>query len=122
MRIDEIRITNFDGFDHRTFTFNPRFTLLAGDNATGKTSVLDALAVAAGSWFLGVGGFETSRGITPEEVRMAAHPHLDSYTFEKQFPSRVECTGVVMGHQIRWAGKRPFPIWNSRQMPVCSPP
>jgi predicted ATP-binding protein involved in virulence len=102
MRIDELTITNFDGFEHRTFSFNPRFTLLVGDNATGKTSVLDALAVAVGSWFLGLHGLETSPGITPNEVRMVAHPHLDSYTFEKQFPSRIECTGVVMDQRIRW--------------------
>ena len=74
-----------------------------GDNATGKTSVLDALGVAAGSWFLGLRGYENSPGIRSEEVRVAAHPHLDSYTFEKQFPSRIECAGVVMGQRIRWA-------------------
>jgi len=103
MRIDDLTITNFDGFEHRTFSFSPQFTLLVGDNASGKTSVLDALAVAVGSWFLGLRGQEASPGITPDEVRMAAHPHLDSYTFEKQFPSRIECTGAVMGQRIRWA-------------------
>jgi predicted ATP-binding protein involved in virulence len=103
MRIDELTIKNFNGFEHRTFSFNPHFNLLVGDNATGKTSVLDALGVAAGSWFLGLRGYENSPGIRSEEVRVAAHPHLDSYTFEKQFPSRIECAGVVMGQRIRWA-------------------
>jgi recombinational DNA repair ATPase RecF len=39
MQIHELTATNFDGFEHRTFTFNPGFNLLVGDNATGKTSV-----------------------------------------------------------------------------------
>ena len=54
MQIDHLAIANFDGFAHREFEFNPRFNLLAGGNATGKTSVLDALAIATSSWFLGL--------------------------------------------------------------------
>jgi len=103
MRIDELTLTNFGGFDHRTFDFNPSFTLLVGDNATGKTSLLDALAIATSSWFLGVQGYERSQGIDAQEVRVVAHTHLDARTFEKQFPCRIECRGVVMGQEIRWA-------------------
>jgi len=103
MRIDHLTIRNFNGFEHRTFTFNPRFNLLVGDYATGKSSVLDALAVSAGCWFLGLRGYEKSPGIHAEQVRVAAHAHLDSYTFEKQFPSLIECAGVVTGQRISWA-------------------
>ena len=34
---------------------------------------------------------------------VAAHAHLDSYTFEKQFPSKIECAGAVRGQLIRWS-------------------
>jgi predicted ATP-binding protein involved in virulence len=103
MRIDDLTVTNFYGFDHRTFNFHPQFTLLVGDNATGKTSVLKALSVAAGSWFLGLRGSERSPGIDLYQVRISAYTHLDVWTFEAQFPSRIECTGVVMDQPIRWA-------------------
>jgi recombinational DNA repair ATPase RecF len=72
MRIDDLTIINCNGFEHRKFTFNPRFNLPVGDNATGKTSVLDALAVSVGNWFLGLRGFEKSPGISADEVRVAA--------------------------------------------------
>jgi predicted ATP-binding protein involved in virulence len=103
MRIESLAIQNFKGFKDRTFSFHPRFNLLIGDNASGKTALLDALAIAAGSWFLGIPGYEKSPAIEPHEVRVTAHGHLDSYTFEKQFPSRIECAGVVMGRYISWA-------------------
>jgi len=103
MRIDEITLTNFSGFERRKFSFNPQFNLLVGDNASGKSSVINALAVSVGSWFLGLRGYEKSVGIKPEEVRVAAHAHLDSYTFEKQYPSRIETTGVVMERRISWS-------------------
>ena len=67
MRIDEITLTNFNGFERRTFGFNPQFSLLVGDNASGKSSVIDALAISVGSWFLGLRGYEWSPGIYPEE-------------------------------------------------------
>jgi predicted ATP-binding protein involved in virulence len=103
MQIDRLTLDNFNGFEHREFTFNPRFNLLVGDNASGKTSVLDALAISAGSWFLGLRGVERSPGIEAEQVRVVAHQHLDSFTFEKQFPVRIESDGSVLGARVKWA-------------------
>ena len=103
MRIDHLTIDNFNGFDHREFTFNPRFNLLVGDNATGKTSVLDALSIALGSWFLGVQGYANVLGIDAAQVRVVPHQHLDSFTFEKQFPSSIKTRGLVMETDLTWA-------------------
>jgi predicted ATP-binding protein involved in virulence len=102
MRIDRLTIENFSGFVHREFYFHPHFNLLVGDNATGKTSVLDALAVLVGSWFLGMQGLEESMTIRSHAVRVAVHRHLDSYTFEKQFPVRLACEGLVMAKPMAW--------------------
>jgi predicted ATP-dependent endonuclease of OLD family len=54
MRIDKIHIQNFKGFEDQIFEFKEQVTVFIGDNAKGKTSVLDALAIAAGSFFLGI--------------------------------------------------------------------
>lgn len=69
MRIDKITVKNFKNFENNTFHLNPRFTVFIGDNAKGKTAVLNALAVAAGSFLLGIEGTD-SRTINGNEVRI----------------------------------------------------
>ena len=59
MRIDRLELRNFKKFAEATFDF-PRllhappdagsFHVLIGENGTGKTSILDALAIALGVW------------------------------------------------------------------------
>jgi predicted ATP-binding protein involved in virulence len=94
MRIDRLYLKNFKGFAEREFTFTPQFNLLVGVNGTGKTTVLDGLSVAAGSWFLGLRGYD-SRHILPNEVRLAAHSFDGEIRFEQQFPVIVRAHGQV---------------------------
>ena len=102
MRIDRLTLTNYKGFASCVFDLNPRFNLIVGDNATGKTSVLDALVVAMDSWFIGMKVGEMIGAIDNDEVRVATHRYEDSVSFERQFPSRVEACGLVMGQELSW--------------------
>lgn len=71
MRIDKIRIKNFKGFEEEIFQLNPLFTVFIGDNAKGKTSVLDALAVAVSSFLRGIDvAKHESRNIEKNEIRI----------------------------------------------------
>jgi len=105
MRIDRLEITNFKRFASREFTFHPQFNLIVGENATGKTSVLDALSIAVDCWFLGLRGAQTARGIGPEVVHVEPHQFEDSVKFEKQFTPapRIEASGQVMGQDLTWS-------------------
>ncbi len=51
MRIDSLKVENFRCFTEAEWEFSPGFNVLIGDNGSGKTAVLDALAVAVGSFF-----------------------------------------------------------------------
>lgn len=99
MRIDSLIVENFKGFKHREFQFHPQFNLIAGVNGTGKTSLLDALSIATGSWFLGIGGC-SARHIRPSEVRLA---YFGGKGFEPQFPSIVSTTGEVLDQTLDWS-------------------
>lgn len=110
MRIDRLSIHNFKGFSSREFSFHPEFNLIVGTNGTGKTTALDALAVAVGSWFLGVRGADT-RHIRPSEVMLGdfRHEYDDNFggrhasvQWEQVFPCEVAAYGLVQGHDVTW--------------------
>ncbi len=68
MKINHIRIKNFKGFEDKEFSFDPHMSVLIGDNASGKTSVLDALSFVLGTFFLGIEGV-ASRPLKNHEKR-----------------------------------------------------
>lgn len=70
MKIDSIQIANFRGIEHLDLKFDPHFTLLVGDNGSGKTSILSAVAVALGIWHQsGILGDIQWRSVMPDDVR-----------------------------------------------------
>lgn len=110
MRIDRLLLKNFKGFDAKEFTFHPEFNLIVGMNGTGKTSALDALSVAVGSWFLGIRGADT-RHIRSSEVLLAdfEHEEIDeegrhfSVQWERVYPCEVTAHGSVQERSLSWS-------------------
>ena len=49
MQIKEIYIQNFKGFEKK-FSFNPKFNVAIGNNATGKSTLLHSIQVALGGY------------------------------------------------------------------------
>lgn len=103
MRIDRIKLLNYKRFGAFEVALDPQFNLFVGDNASGKTTILDAITVGLDSWFIGMKGVQGIGSIDQGEVHVVAYPHGDVVSFEKQFPVRVECEGVVMGRTVSWS-------------------
>lgn len=49
MRLQQLRIENFRGFESLTLDFHPEVTVLVGANGSGKTSVLEAVVLVLAS-------------------------------------------------------------------------
>lgn len=103
MRIDRIKLLNYKRFGAFEVALDPQFNLFVGDNASGKTTILDAITVGLDSWFIGMKGVQGIGSIDQDEVHVIAYPHGDVVSFEKQFPARVECEGIVMGRTVSWS-------------------
>jgi predicted ATP-binding protein involved in virulence len=102
MRLDTVILKNFNCFEQRQLDLAARFNLIVGDNATGKTTLLNGMAVGLGSLFLGFPSPAVARSISRDESRLAFFEHGDAITAESQFPVQVECKGEVSGERGEW--------------------
>ena len=108
MRIDRLQIENFKKYAKQSFDFHPKFTLLVGDNGSGKTTILDALAIALGLWRKAVRGVRW-RNILPEEIRLLPERAGDRTRFTPQFPVSIAAQGQIGSQQgLQWARTRPL--------------
>ncbi len=106
MRIDKLRVRNFKQYEDQEFTFHPNFTLLIGENGSGKTSILDALAVAASIWLVNppdTNLANSSRNLSPNDIRLRNEVRGDRTQFREVRPVVVDATGQIgdQGH-VRW--------------------
>jgi predicted ATP-binding protein involved in virulence len=98
MRINEIKIENFKGFQCENFSFDSNFTALIGDNGTGKTSILDALSFALGTFFLGVDGVP-SRSLKQEEKRQVI---VSPESIEFKLPFSIQVSHTLENIEYEW--------------------
>jgi predicted ATP-binding protein involved in virulence len=107
-RIDRLEIRNFKKFSAYTCDFCPQFTLLVGNNGTGKTTMLDALAVAAGVWLIDYPEAtlaNSGRNILSHEIRAETIETSDSFRLTDCKPVEVSATGVIGTETVSWQRK-----------------
>ncbi|MCT7962205.1 AAA family ATPase [Laspinema sp. D1] len=109
MRIDKLIIHNFKKFSEYSLQLHPKFTLLIGDNGTGKTSLLDALAIAAGVWLVNPPDSTLSnskRNILPNEIRLRAIKHAGITKLIECKPVSIQAIGTICNtHRFKWGRK-----------------
>lgn len=103
MQIDRLILRNFKGFAHFDQRLNERFTLIVGRNGVGKSSILDALSVAFGSFLLGI-PVTSPRHIYRNEAREFEREYGGTQDFVRAFPVHIEAMGRIadpMDRKIR---------------------
>lgn len=98
MRIRELEIYNFRGFEELKLKLDPHFNIIVGNNGSGKTAILEALTVAMGSYFLGIRNTD-SRHILNKDIHIKTFEHNEEYVF----PVVVRVRGEVQGVSVDWA-------------------
>jgi predicted ATP-binding protein involved in virulence len=109
MRIDRLTVENFRCFKHQEFDFLPHFNLLAGDNGTGKTAVLEALALGMGSILRSLASRRNDYPFREKDAHVAQFVFERELTFEPQYPVRLKFEGELNQTSCSWARSKSDP-------------
>ncbi|OMP75649.1 AAA family ATPase [[Flexibacter] sp. ATCC 35208] len=90
MNIKNLRIKNFRCFPEKNWDLNGHFNVLIGNNATGKTAVLDAISIGIGSFFLGIDDVY-AKTILYKDVRRNTFAESREY----QLPCEIELSASI---------------------------
>jgi len=105
MRIKKLELHNFRCFENYELELTKRFTLLIGDNGSGKTAILDALAVAMGALLLDIPDIKLAdkRYISSDDMRNSFQLMGQTPTKEKEGRTNVNAIGIINNENINWA-------------------
>lgn len=101
--VDRLEVENLRRYKYLDIDLGQQVTLLIGENGSGKTAVLDALAVMLGLLVKELGG--VPHGFVAQDARLVPF-NLDSRkgtaTLEPTFPVSGHVDAVVAGEHFSW--------------------
>ncbi|ELB2078610.1 AAA family ATPase [Vibrio parahaemolyticus] len=104
MRINSLSIKNFKCFEDLKLEFNPQFNVLIGDNATGKTSILDAASFAVGTYFLGARKATNDSKIELRSLKQSEKRRvLSANDINYKLPFCVETNITLNDKEFNWS-------------------
>lgn len=101
MVITHLRLKNFRLYEEFEADFNEHITVLVGVNGAGKTTILDALAIAAGTFLAGLDGV-SSRNIVQSDTMNVSYDMGASVDLQPRYPVEVEATGIIYDQELTW--------------------
>ena len=101
MQIDKLKLSNFRCYEELEIDFEPKLTVIVGENGKGKTAIFDALAIALEPYLrcFNVAG----RHISAKDVRRVPVYKEDGKhiaTMRSQYPVEITLNGQVHGEHI----------------------
>lgn len=98
--LSRIELNNFRLFEHTTLDFHRRLTVLVANNGSGKSTVLDAIALAF-SPFVDLLASQYTRGLELRDVRLVRSGETGS--MERALPASIRIACHVAGRESEWS-------------------
>lgn len=101
MRINEISVHNFRGFEDLSVKLHKRITVFVGSNGAGKSSLLEAISISAGIFLYGFDGASRS-SIKKTDARNVCHEMGSVLDLQPQFPVSIKAIGIISDQPVEW--------------------
>lgn len=111
LRLFRLRLRDFRCFEAIDINFHPQLTVLVAANGAGKTSILDAIAVAFGPY---VGAFDEAVGkhFEPSDIRQFRARQTDTNEMESAPQgARLEAEGFIPGSLLNQLSDDLSTVW-----------
>ncbi|MFA8451403.1 MAG: AAA family ATPase [Bacteroidales bacterium] len=101
MQLNKIELENFRKFKKLEVQLKAGVNILIGDNASGKTSILEAISIIIGSFFSGINSrFAISPSISPtKDVSFIKNKEGQ---LSRQYPTKLRAQGTVFDKEVIW--------------------
>lgn len=94
MLIQRLKLRNFRAFEELTVELNPKLSVIVGQNGTGKTTILEAAAIAAGTLFYHLDGV-ANYGIKSRDAHYKYFAMGSVIDVQPQYPVEISAWGTV---------------------------
>lgn len=106
MFLSKIHIENFKGIQEADFAFSKSMNLIVGNNGTGKTSILEAIAVALGGFLAGIQGINTIHFSKDEIRRENQLLGTGSNNIVYRTPIKVDADMIIDGESFHFTRQK----------------
>lgn len=105
-RINSVKFENYRCFKDEIFSFDQQATVLIGKNSSGKTSILDAVAVSISSFLSGINEPTDNKTISKDDVRFSAYELDGVRVVDHHPPTKLTFNTDFINKRYQWSRAR----------------
>ena len=114
MKLQTLSLKNYRCYKDKEFSLHPQVNLIVGQNATGKTAVLDAASVAIATWLLGFKKKNDKKSLDYSDATLSYIELEGESQFVEAWPVSVSVIGIVNQKRVTWVRSKDSPNGNTR--------
>ncbi|MGL5383899.1 MAG: AAA family ATPase [Culicoidibacterales bacterium] len=104
MKLSKVTVQNYRCFASQEVILDEKATVIIGINSAGKTTLLDAIAIALNN-YLSQFPIKTSTLMKQTDVRKSFSENGSQINQETHFPLKIEALGTVFEHEVIWSSQ-----------------